>query len=182
MIAHLWDLAAEVTDRAYGTKDIFHDRTEADELVLQRDGELVVRDLHSGRYDVGLSAAVKGNVGHWRSPSFRSLVSSYKGPITSAETGLIYVPQLVDAHQFCFSKFVTPKYPRLAIQAHIQGVVELQLGVDLATGEVHDAVTLSGHGLLSASAIEAATQWRFAPNSVNSGTLKVTLNFAFRCP
>lgn len=72
-MARLWDLMAEITDPVFGSKDIFHDRREADDLILQRAGATLVPELVSGRYDAGLAAAVNGNVGKWRSPSFQSL-------------------------------------------------------------------------------------------------------------
>jgi protein TonB len=88
----------------------------------------------------------------------------------------------VNAQAYQFSRFDAPEYPRLAWIAHIQGKVELQLTVEQATGYVRSASVISGHPLLRPSAIDAAKQWRFVPNSVDSETLNVTLDFAFRCP
>jgi hypothetical protein len=65
-IAGLWDLASEITDFAFGSKDLFHGGTEAEDLALQRAGQKMVPELASGRYDVGLIAAVRGNVGAWK--------------------------------------------------------------------------------------------------------------------
>ena len=58
----------------------------------------------------------------------------------------------------------------------------MQLTLEPATGEVLNALAVSGSGLLAKSVIEAAKQWRFAPDSVESGSLNVTLEFAIRCP
>ena len=165
-IARLWDIASDITDPAFGPKDIFHDRTEEDDLVLQRAGEKLISELISGRYDIGLAAAVTGNVGAWPSPSFRSLLDSYHGPISATEAKASYVPQLVNADAYRLTHYVAPKYPPLAMQARIQGKVELQLALDPATGEVHSLSAVSGHALLKPSAIEAARQWRFALESL----------------
>lgn len=181
-LARLWDLASAITNPVFGSKDIFHDRTESDDLILQRAGEKLVSELISGRYDVGLTAAVNGNVGTWQSASFRSLLGSYRGPVGATEASVSYVPQLLNAQAYQFSRFVTPKYPPLAMQARIQGKVELQLTLEPATGEVLDALAISGHPLLKPSAIDAAKQWRFKPKSIDSGTLSLTLDFALRCP
>lgn len=181
-MARLWDLASEITDQVFGPKDIFHDRTEADDLILQRAGESFVPELVSGRYDVGLAAAVNGNVGTWRSASFRSLLASYRGPVSATEASVSYVAQLLNAQAFQFSHFVAPKYPPLAMQARIQGKVELQVTLDPATGEVLGAWAVSGHAPLKRSAIDAAKQWRFTPKSIDSKTLNLTLDFALRCP
>jgi TonB family protein len=180
-MAGLWDLTSEIINPAFGSNDIFHDRTEEDDLVLQRAGEKLVPDLISGRYDIGLAAAVQGNVMGWHSPSFRSLLDSYRGPVSAKEAQTTYVPQLVNSQAHRFSHYVAPKYPPLAMQARIEGKVELQLAVEPATGDIHSASAISGHPLLTPSAIDAARQWRFEPNSVESGTVTVTLDFALRC-
>jgi len=114
-LAHLWDLASKITDPVFGSTDIFHDRTEADDLILQRAGEKLVPELTSGRYDAGLEAAVKGNVGTRRSPSFRSLLAKLLGPVSATEKSASYVPQLLNAEEYQFSHFVAPKYPLLAM-------------------------------------------------------------------
>jgi TonB family protein len=80
------------------------------------------------------------------------------------------------------SHFVAAKYPLLAMSARIQGKVELQLTTNPVTGEVFDAVAVSGHALLRPSAIDAAKQWRFAPKSMDSKTVDVVLDFALQCP
>jgi TonB family protein len=181
-LTRLWNLTSEITDQVFGSKDIFHDRTEADDLMLQRTGESLVPDLTSGRYDVGLTAAVKGNVGTWQSPSFRSLLTNYRGPVNATEASEGFVPHLLNAQAYQFSHFAAPSYPRMAMLARIEGKVELQLTLQPATGEVLDALVVSGHPLLAPSAIDAAKQWRFKPNSIDSETVRLTLDFALRCP
>ena len=65
---------------------------------------------------------------------------------------------------------------------NLVAVKDLNLTVEPATGEVRSASALSGHALLRPSAIDAARQWRLAPNSVDSEIVAVTLDFALRCP
>jgi TonB family protein len=137
--------------------------------------------LTSGRYDGGLAAAVEGNVGRWKKPSFRALLASYRGPLTAAEAKAAYVPQLLDAAAYRFSRFISPKYPPLAMQARIQGKVELQLAVDVASGEVRRVSVISGHLLLARTAVEAAGQWRFEANSAGSETMNMTIEYALAC-
>jgi len=179
-ITRLWGMASEILYKAFGSKDIFHDNSEEDNLVLQRAGNKFVPELISGRYDLGLRAAVKGNVGTWRSASFRSLLDGYRGPISATIANA--APQLLNAQAYRFSQFVAPKYPPLAMQARIQGKVELQLTLEPATGEVLGAWAISGHPLLKPSAVDAAKQWRFSPNSFDSDTVNVSLDFTLRCP
>jgi TonB family protein len=181
-MAGLWDLASAITDSAFGSKDVFHDRTDAEDLVLQRTGERVVPQLISGEYDAGLAAAVQGNVGSWKTPKFRDLLADYRGPVSAEEAKTGFVPQLLEAGKYQFSRFVVPKYPPLAMLARIQGNVELRLILDLDTGQVLEVEAVSGHPLLKPSAIEAAKQWRIEPKSITSQGLNLTVQYALRCP
>jgi TonB family protein len=180
-MARLWDFASKITDRAFGSKDIFHDRSDEDDLVLQRAGERVVAELVEGKYDAGLSAAVRGNVGEWRSAKFRDLLSAYKGPVSANDQKVSYIPQLVDPQAYRFVRFEAPQYPPLARQARIAGKVELRLALEPTTGQVQDAVAISGHRLLTQSAIDAAKGWIFVPESIDSPSVNVTLDYALRC-
>src|SRR4029077_8360357 len=92
-MADLWNLASVITGAAFGSADIFHDRTDEDELTLQRAGEKIAPEPISGRDDAGLAAAAKGNIGNWKSPSFRALLESYRGPVSATEEKLSYTPQ-----------------------------------------------------------------------------------------
>lgn len=65
-----------------------------------------------------------------------------------------------------------PQYPRLAMQARIQGTVALQavIGKD---GIVRDLHVLSGHPLLVPAAMEAVKQWRYRPYLLNNEPVEV---------
>jgi periplasmic protein TonB len=67
---------------------------------------------------------------------------------------------------------VKPQYPRLAMQARVQGTVVLQavIGKD---GTVHDLRLISGHPLLTPAAIEAVKQWRYRPYLLNNEPVEV---------
>ena len=67
---------------------------------------------------------------------------------------------------------VKPQYPRLAMQARVQGTVVLQavIGKD---GTVHDLRVISGHPLLTPAAIEAVKQWRYRPYLLNNEPVEV---------
>lgn len=181
-MAGLWDLASAIADSAFGANDIFHDRTDAEDLTLQRSGERVVPELISGEYDAGLVAAVRANVGSWKTPRFRDLLASYRGVVTAEEAKAGYAPKLLDASTYQFSHFIVPKYPPLAMQARIQGKVELRLVSEPVTGQVLNVEAVSGHPLLKPSAIDAAKQWRFKPNSIPSQEVSLTLEYALQCP
>jgi hypothetical protein len=181
-MAALWHLSSDVIDGPFGNNDIFHDRSEKEAYSLQRAGEGIVAELRSGRYDAGLAAASKGNVGNWKSPSFRSLLEDYHGPIQRSEVQAWLTPRLLDADRFQFASFSAPNYPPLAKQARIEGKVELELAVDPTSGDVLSASSLSGHPLLVTNSIDSAKRWRFSPGSVASGKAQLIIEYSLRCP
>jgi hypothetical protein len=89
-MARLFDLASEITDPVFGAEDVFHGRTDAEDLILQRAGQALAPELISARYDAGLTAAVHGNVSASRSASFRSLLASYRGPVGATDPSVMF--------------------------------------------------------------------------------------------
>ncbi len=75
---------------------------------------------------------------------------------------------------------VTPDYPPLARQAHIQGAVVLAavIGKD---GTIQNLHVISGHPMLSGAAINAVKQWKYKPYVLNGQPVEVettiTVNF-----
>jgi TonB family protein len=57
---------------------------------------------------------------------------------------------------------IDPQYPPLALQAHIQGPVVLDLLIS-AAGEVENVRLVSGHPMLAPASVEAAKQWKYMP-------------------
>jgi len=75
---------------------------------------------------------------------------------------------------------VEPVYPALARQMRISGVVELQ-GVIGTDGRIHELRVLSGHPMLVKAAVDAVSQWIYAPTILNGQAVEVaapiTVNF-----
>jgi periplasmic protein TonB len=75
---------------------------------------------------------------------------------------------------------VQPAYPPLARQARIQGTVVLQalIGKDGAIQNLH---VVSGHPMLTGSALDAVKQWRYKPYYLNGEPVEVetTINVNF---
>ena len=67
---------------------------------------------------------------------------------------------------------VTPNYPPLAKQARIQGAVVLQatIGKD---GNIQNLRVLSGHPMLTQSALDAVRQWKYKPYLLNGEAVEV---------
>jgi protein TonB len=67
---------------------------------------------------------------------------------------------------------VTPTYPPLAKQARIQGAVSFSalIGVD---GKIRDLQIISGHPLLTQSAVDAVKQWVYRPTLLNGNPVEV---------
>jgi TonB family protein len=64
-------------------------------------------------------------------------------------------------------KKVDPIYPPLAVQAHLQGIVGLNVRIS-SSGDVETVTLISGHPMLAPAAIEALKQWKYHPY-VNDG-------------
>jgi TonB family protein len=73
-----------------------------------------------------------------------------------------------------------PTYPPLAKQIHVQGTVAVEVLID-ESGKVVSAKAVSGHPLLVAEAVKAATRARFSPTIITGMPIKVqgviTYNF-----
>jgi protein TonB len=78
---------------------------------------------------------------------------------------------------------VEPRYPRLAVQIRLEGVVALHaiIGRD---GAVKQLEVLSGHPILAQAAREAILQWRYQPALLNREPVEVEshirVNFTLR--
>lgn len=77
-------------------------------------------------------------------------------------------------------KRVTPTYPAIAKQAHIQGAVVLQASIG-KDGNVQNVRVVSGPAMLSPAAINAVKQWKYKPYFLNGQPVEVettiTVNF-----
>ncbi len=67
---------------------------------------------------------------------------------------------------------VTPEYPPLAKQAHIQGAVVLHavIGKD---GTVKNLQVISGHPMLTSAAVNAVKQWKYKPYYLNGQPVEI---------
>ena len=75
-------------------------------------------------------------------------------------------------------KDVKPKYTREAMDAGVQGSVEVEalIGTD---GHVIDAKVLNGHPMLNESALDAVRQWEFKPIA-EAKTVTIEMTFSLR--
>lgn len=93
------------------------------------------------------------------------IISSHPGP-TRADG----VPRRVrissGVAQALLRTKVQPQYPDEAKDAHIQGVVLLQVGID-QEGNVDKVQLISGHQLLAPAAKQAVRQWKYKPYLLN---------------
>ena len=109
------------------------------------------------------------------------------GGIISQTSSLTPVPKLVipaTAKRIRISQGVTkglliqkiePKYPRLAMQARIQGQV-LLFAIIGKDGDIRQLTLVSGHPVLVPAAIEAVKQWRYRPFLLNGEPVEVETN------
>jgi protein TonB len=78
---------------------------------------------------------------------------------------------------------VAPVYPKLAIQAHIQGDIKLVAVID-EDGGIRRLRLISGHPFLVNAAMDAVKQWRYLPAIENGvpmeAAIVVTVPFRIR--
>lgn len=71
--------------------------------------------------------------------------------------------------------FEAPKYPSIAKQAHIQGVVIIDTTID-EQGNVVQAHVVSGPSLLIAAALEAVANWKYEPTRLNGEPVSIQMH------
>ncbi len=178
-LARWWDLQPAILERAFGTGQIFNDFSAEREYDLEREGETVVPELLSGRFDAGLQPDCP-RARDCPSHTFRDELRGYVR--LGAAKG--YEPSLRLGGECRLTHYVPPRYPPLAIKARISGTVKLDLTVDPDSGAVRDVQILAGHPLFRSAVVEAARQWRFAPgqSSDNPRMIPAELVFEWHCP
>lgn len=87
-----------------------------------------------------------------------------------AVPGRVRVPSGVE--QGLVTTKVPPQYPPEAKDAHIQGVVLMNVIVD-KEGNVANIQLISGHPLLAPAAIDAVKQWKYKPYLLNEAPVEV---------
>jgi len=76
---------------------------------------------------------------------------------------------------------VAPRYPALARESHVEGVVILDVIIDDA-GNVTSTRVLKSVALLDQAAVDAVRQWKFTPARLNGEAIPIvmTVTVAFR--
>ena len=81
------------------------------------------------------------------------------------------------------TSYVDPVYPRIAVDAKIDGTVILEATID-ETGIVRDVRVLRSIPLLDQASIDAVRRWRYTPTRLNGIAvpiyLTVTVTFSLR--
>ena len=75
---------------------------------------------------------------------------------------------------------VTPRYPPIAVSAHIEGTVVLTATIG-RNGTIDNLRVASGHPMLQQAALEAVQNWRYRPYLLNDQPVEVetTINVVF---
>ena len=92
------------------------------------------------------------------------MVIVYASNLTAQPEGTIY------DNDVNVTSFEEMRYPSMARQAHIQGVVVVQVTLDEG-GKVKSANAISGAKLLIPDSVSNANQWRFRPNANKSAVI-----------
>jgi TonB family protein len=95
--------------------------------------------------------------------------------------GMIRISQGVS--QGLLLKKVPPSYPRMALQLHKEGLVELLATVS-KDGRITNIKVLSGDAMLTSAATEAVRQWQYRPYLLNGQPLEMEtqITVSFKLP
>ena len=98
-------------------------------------------------------------------------VASEPPPLRPPASACAQVAQIINQ--------VAPRYPDLARQARIQGVVLLEANIS-TEGTVENLRVIAGHPLLSQAAVEAVYQWQYQPTLLNGQPVPVVTTISVR--
>jgi len=119
--------------------------------------EQAVSDIRAGNYDIVLPDAPPElqKEGHLKLSELMPL------PEEATATKPENSGEVENIDQLRLEHSSTIPYPSIAVIAHIEGEVEVELYVDPASGRVLSAATSSGHPLLRSSATDTIGKWVF---------------------
>jgi len=157
--------------------DDFRQPTEIPETVA-----VIVEDLDAvppmdlGNY-VGVEGGVKGGD---RNSTFTGPLPTRVAPPPPPEpkvqpkpeppSGPIRISSTIQAAKLI--RRIEPNYPRLAVQARIEGTVRLHAVIS-PEGSIEKLKVLSGHPLLVSAAVQAVKQWRYRPTMLGQVAVPV---------
>jgi periplasmic protein TonB len=122
----------------------------------------------SGGIDLSSLLAAGRPVPLVRAPEPRAASASAREP--EREIPRVRLGGQVDPAKLLYR--VEPRYPALAKQARISGVVELECVIDI-DGHMREVAVRRGHPLLVGAAVEAVRQWIYQPTRLNGQPVEV---------
>ncbi len=176
----LWRTYSQIENRAFGQRFLFDSQPAARQRDLEALGDQALAELVSGKYQAAFAGWLCSDQ-PGKDCQNNYLAWYLRGYHGAPASRALLPPELVDAARFRFARYVPPDYPRIALAAHVTGDVRLRLAVDPETGNVVRADVLSGHALLSSSAVKAASAWQFERSAIPRGSVEITLRFEMRC-
>jgi TonB family protein len=151
---------ADLTDRLAAV-DLW--RVEAGDADTRAAGAAAMPRLLAGDFDTALPEP----------KVLRGLLAEYRGPQPIGRKHRVLWREPADLEPV---ELTLPVYPKIAVQARVQGRVRLDVWLDSATGDVRDVESVDEVPLLSIEAVKAARQWRFPAGTVGE-PLRVVLEY-----
>jgi hypothetical protein len=187
--AALWTLSQEIRQRYKDIKgqDLsiqlpspFPTNWRATRLKMRPLSEQAAIDIRAGSYDLATPEIPE----HWQKDGQSRLSQVMPDPeeATSLEENLGTVE---NAGQLGLEESVGVPYPPLALMAHIEGDVSMEVYIDAESGSVMKTVPTSGHPVLRLSAGEAINKWTFFRPYSGRNPLSVVIHYQLdqvHCP
>ncbi|HKD13376.1 MAG TPA: energy transducer TonB [Candidatus Angelobacter sp.] len=177
-IASLWTLSQDIQQRLR----VAGDQPEASRAVHattldRRLSEQAAIEIRNGDFDQALPEMPQD----WRSDGHIRLSEVMPGP-EEATGPLGNFGVVENAEHLELKGDPMFPYPQMALIAHIDGDVSIQIYIDAESGSVSKAVATFGHPILASSAVDAINKWKFSLPYSGANPLTVVVHYKVHCP
>ncbi len=107
-----------------------------------------------------------------RDPNALDKILPKNAVMPQEQKATVYRPPTSTVMEGYLMRRVTPVYPQIARQIHLQGTVVLQAVIS-REGRIEQLQAVSGHALLIPAAIAAVQQWLYRPYLLNGNPVEV---------
>jgi TonB family protein len=177
-LAALWDVAGDLDARAKELRRTELSETEREQAEINnREDKLsAAAEIRDGKFDLVLEEVAKQHQNDGRT-KLSQFMPSPEAAIDRENYG-----EVENVDQLGLAKIADRiPYPQMAVIAHIQGDVKVEISVDYASGRVLSTTPSSGHPILRMGAMDAIHKWLFVAPYSGPNPFSVNVHFKVRC-
>jgi hypothetical protein len=183
-IAALWTLSGDISKRykeSSGQDLAIYDSPRWQGIRLEKRSlsEQGAIDIRGGNYDLAMPEIPEYLQLDGQSKLSQMLPEPEEAASSEENVGIIENASQLGLEK---SESTTVPYPQMALIAHIDGDLSMQVYIDAESGSVTKTITVSGHPLMARSADEAIRKWRFVHPYSGQNPLPVVIHYKAHCP